>query len=65
MAKRRPARGRGLPDVPDRPLIALLRVENGEEVVRCFADAVEAAVAIAPHEVAEALTLAGAGADLD
>jgi hypothetical protein len=50
---------------PDRPLIGVVMVEDGEETVRYFADEADVDAAIASRVAAEARTLAGAWADLD
>ena len=49
---------------PDRPLIGVVEVEDGREVVRYSADESDAAVA-PPAAVVDARALAGAWADLD
>jgi hypothetical protein len=50
---------------PDRPLIGIFTVEDGQEVVRYFADEAEADAAVALETVAAARALAGAWVDLD
>lgn len=50
---------------PDLPLIGVVLVENGQEVVRYFANEAEADSVIASHMTAGARSLAGAWADLD
>ncbi len=50
---------------PDRPLIGVVEVEDGREVVRYSADESDAAVAPTAAVVADARALAGAWADLD
>jgi hypothetical protein len=49
---------------PDRPLIGIILVEDGEEVVQYFADEDEADAAVAQLATSER-SLAGAWADLD
>jgi hypothetical protein len=55
----------GLAVQPDLPLIGVVLVENGQEVVRYFANEAEADSVIASHRSADARSLAGAWADLD
>lgn len=50
---------------PDRPLIGILSIEDGQEVVRYFADEADADAAIAAQNGDGAYSLAGAWADLD
>jgi hypothetical protein len=50
---------------PDRPLVGIAMVENGQEVIRYFADDEQADAAIAADLSADARSLAGAWADLD
>jgi hypothetical protein len=50
---------------PDLPLIGVVLIENGEEVVRYFANEADADSAMASHITADARSLAGAWADLD
>lgn len=60
-------RGRfpGLAVHPDRPLIGIVLVEEGQEVTRYFADEAEADAAVAAQAVTGARALAGAWSDLD
>lgn len=55
----------GLAVRPDLPLIGVVLVENGQEVVRYFANEAEADSVIASHTAWDARSLAGAWADLD
>ena len=55
----------GLAVHPDLPLIGIVLIENGQEVVRYFANEAEAEAAIAARSTADAHSLAGAWADLD
>ena len=64
-ARQRAPHVSGLAGQPDRPMIGVILVEDGQEVVRYFADEAEADAAISPHLVADARSLAGAWADLD
>jgi hypothetical protein len=50
---------------PDRPLIGVVSIEDGQEVVRYFADEAEADTAIAAQNGVGAQSLAGVWADLD
>ncbi len=50
---------------PDLPLIGVVLIENGEDVVRYFANEADAGSAIASHVSADARSLAGVWADLD
>jgi hypothetical protein len=50
---------------PDQPLIGLVFIEDGQEVVRYFADEAAADAAALPESVHVALSLAGAWGDLD
>jgi hypothetical protein len=50
---------------PNLPLIGVVLVENGQEVVRYFANEAEADSVIGSHGSANARSLAGAWADLD
>lgn len=50
---------------PDRPLIGVVEVEGGREVVRYSTDEPDATAAQPASVVADARTLAGAWADLD
>jgi hypothetical protein len=63
-AHRRTISNPGLAVYPDRPLIGIVLVEDGEEVVRYFADEAEAAAAVAQTTMSDR-SLAGAWADLD
>jgi hypothetical protein len=54
----------GLTVYPDRPLIGIVFVEDGEEVVRYFADEAEAHAAVAQTAI-DGRSLAGVWADLD
>jgi hypothetical protein len=49
----------------DQPLIGVVVQQNGEEVVRYFADEAAADAALADDVVQDALALAGAWSDLD
>jgi hypothetical protein len=64
-AKQRLSRIPGLVVRPDLPLIGVVLIENGQEVVRYFASEAEADSVIASHMTADARSLAGAWADLD
>jgi hypothetical protein len=64
-AKQNRARAPGLTVQPDLPLIGVVFIENGEEVVRYFANEADADSAMASHVTADARSLAGAWADLD
>ena len=64
-ASQRLGRVPGLAVRPDLPLIGVVLIENGQEVVRYFANEAEADSVIASHETTDAHTLAGAWADLD
>lgn len=55
----------GLAVRPDLPLIGVVLIENGQEVVRYFANEAEADSVIASQVTADARSLAGAWADLD
>jgi hypothetical protein len=50
---------------PDRPLIGIIFVEDGQEVVRYFVDEAEADAAVFAQHGEDARSLAGAWADLD
>ena len=50
---------------PDVPLIGVVSIESGQEVIRYFANDAEADSMIAPHVTAGARSLAGVWADLD
>jgi hypothetical protein len=50
---------------PDRPLIGVMIVEDGQEVARYFADEAEADAAVSAQYGEGARSLAGAWADLD
>ena len=63
-ARRQPSDESGLAVRPDRPLIGVVLVEDGEEVVRYFADEADADAAVA-RVAAGPRSLAGAWADLD
>ncbi|MCC7021605.1 MAG: hypothetical protein IT338_02190 [Thermomicrobiales bacterium] len=62
-AKRYPAETSSLAARPDWPLIGIALVEDGEEVVRYFADETDADAAVA-HVVVDRRSLAGVWADL-
>ena len=49
----------------DQPLIGVIVQQNGQEVVRYFADEAAADAALADDVVQDALALAGAWSDLD
>ncbi len=55
----------GLAVRPDLPLIGVVLVEDGQEVVRYFANEAEADSVIASHRIADARSMARAWADLD
>ena len=65
MTRQHRVRVPGLAVRPDLPLIGVVLVENGQEVVRYFANEEEADSVIASHRAADARSLAGAWADLD
>ena len=65
MAKRSPIPESGFVVDPDRPLIGVVLIEDGREVVCYFADEAAAKAAIAEQAPEEAGTLAGVWADLD
>ena len=50
---------------PDRPLIGIVFIEDGDEVVRNFRDEFEADAAIDAHGIDDVRSLAGVWADLD
>ncbi len=50
---------------PDRPLIGVVVIEDGQEVVRYFASEDEFDAAIAASAIEDVRSLAGAWADLD
>jgi hypothetical protein len=50
---------------PDLPLIGVVLIENGQEVVRYFANEADADTVIASHVTTNTRSLAGAWADLD
>jgi hypothetical protein len=50
---------------PDRPLIGIILIEDGDEVVRYFTDEAEADAAVAADRIPAARVLAGAWNDLD
>lgn len=50
---------------PDRPLIGIVVIEDGQEVVRYFADEDEIDAAVATRTIEDTRSLAGAWADLD
>lgn len=64
-ARRHPSSGSGFAVRPDRPLIGVFLTEDGQEVVRYFADEAEADAAIAAQMTDDARSLAGVWADLD
>lgn len=64
-AEQQPTRSPSLAVRPDRPLIGIVQIEDGQEVTRYFADEAEAAVAGSAQTVADARALAGAWRDLD
>ena len=49
----------------DQPLIGIVLVEDGQEVVHLFVDEADADAAVAEHSWSVARTLAGAWNDLD
>jgi hypothetical protein len=55
----------GLAVHPDRPLVGVVLVEDGQEVTHYFADKADADVAVAWWTTGDARSLAGAWADLD
>jgi hypothetical protein len=55
----------GLAVSPDRPLVGVVLVEGGQEVVRYFADEAEADATIAQEVTEDVRSLAGAWSDLD
>lgn len=61
---RYPTRIAGLAVHPDRPLIGVVLLEDGEEVVRYFSDEAEADAAVS-QATPGARSLAGVWADLD
>jgi len=65
MRERRPHRVPSLLVRSDQPLIGVILEENGQEVVRYFADEAEADAALPQDAVQQALSLAGAWSDLD
>ena len=66
MTRQHRVRVPGLAVRPDLPLIGVVLVENGQEVVRYFAnEGGGLASVIASHRAADARSLAGAWADLD
>jgi hypothetical protein len=50
---------------PDRPLVGIVQVEDGQEAVRYFADEADADAATAQDATEEARSLSGVWADLD
>jgi hypothetical protein len=64
-AEHQPTRIPSLAVRPDRPLIGIVLIEDGQEVTRYFADEAEADTAAAAQTVADARALAGAWSDLD
>ena len=65
VAHRRSTQAQNLTVRPDRPLIGIILVEDGEEVVRYFAEDTETATDAGVVDIAGAHSLAGAWADLD
>ncbi len=65
MAERRPGRARSLRVRADEPLIGVILREDGQEVVRYFAEEEAANAASTPTSIQRALSLAGAWSDLD
>ena len=63
--RRRTSRGPGFAVSPDRPLIGIMFIEDGEEVVRYFRDEFEADAAMTAYGIDDARSLAGVWADLD
>ena len=63
--KQHPVHISGLAVHPDLPLIGVILTENGQEVVRYFANEAEADSAIASLITTDVRSLAGAWADLD
>jgi hypothetical protein len=55
----------GLTVHPDRPLVGVIMVEDGQEVTRYFADETDADMEVAQHAAGDARSLAGAWADLN
>jgi hypothetical protein len=64
-AGRHPNSEPGFSVSPDRPLIGIVLIEDGQEVVRYFADEADADAAIAAQNAGSARSLAGVWADLD
>ena len=50
---------------PDLPLIGVVLIEDGQEIVRYFSIEAEADAVLASHVTTDARSLAGAWADLD
>ncbi|MBI3943029.1 MAG: hypothetical protein HY326_08450 [Chloroflexi bacterium] len=65
MAKRQPNHTPGLLVRNDQPLIGVLTVEGGQEVVRYFVDEQDADAAAPQDSIQQALSLAGVWSDLD
>jgi hypothetical protein len=63
--KQRPGRVASLAVRPDLPLIGVVLIENGQEVVRYFANEADADSVIASHATTDTRSLAGAWADLE
>jgi hypothetical protein len=63
--KQRPGRVASLAVRPDLPLIGVVLIENGQEVVRYFANEADADSVIASHATTDIRSLAGAWADLE
>jgi hypothetical protein len=57
--------GLGLLARCDQPLLGVIFQENGEEVVRYFADEAAADAALPPSAIQEALSVIGAWSDFD
>ena len=65
VARRRSNLESGFSVRPDRPLIGVVLVENGQVIARYFADEEEADAAMAPESTERARALAGVWSDLD
>ena len=65
MAELQPERAPSLPAQEDQPLIGVILQEDGQEVVRYFAEEAHADAALSEATHQDVLSLAGAWCDLD
>ncbi len=65
MQRREPRAGSVLDARPDQPLIGVVVQQDGQEVVRYFADETAAGNVVPPDAVERALAAVGTWADLD